>query len=202
MKISRARLILEAIEAKDAQALTALNVDVYGNKGRMWTGTACITELDGVKGKCTPRLAFNYCEPKHLIPGCKACFAKLAEIASTVYVFGEDDVVTCPQCGSRCPVDNEITTCPSCDFEFAWDVEELDLWDASSLDCARKVLATQGHPLKVAIEEVADDGDGGFRWALDITAGDGSGETECILYPEKQQADDDCEMLKAYFSLR
>jgi hypothetical protein len=84
MNQERAKQILEAHELKSGriQALHDLDVQVYGNKGRMWTNTACITELDAVKAECNPRLAHNYCESQHV--GCPKCLATLRAIAEGV----------------------------------------------------------------------------------------------------------------------
>ena len=80
MKQAHAKAILNAIEAKDTDKLNELKVSVYGNKGRMWSNTACITDLDEVKGQCNPRLAFNSCDVENI--GCPECLAKLKELAA------------------------------------------------------------------------------------------------------------------------
>jgi len=80
MNKDRAKAILAAINAKDNDKLTDLKVGVYGNKGRTWTNTACITDLDEAKGECNPRLASNCADVSHI--GCEKCLAKLEELAS------------------------------------------------------------------------------------------------------------------------
>ena len=82
MNASRASRILDAYDANDPASLRDLGVQVYGNKGRMWSNTACITELDDVKMECNPRLAFNYCTVEHI--GCPKCLALLLAIAEGV----------------------------------------------------------------------------------------------------------------------
>jgi len=75
-----AQATLAAIASKDYDALRKLGIRVYGNKGRMWTNTACITNLDPVKGECNPRLASNSCGVEEI--GCPKCLAALTAIAS------------------------------------------------------------------------------------------------------------------------
>jgi len=70
-----------AIENKDEQALESMNIQVFGNKGRLWTNTACITNLDNVKEQCNPRLSFNHCTIENI--GCPDCLATLKQIANT-----------------------------------------------------------------------------------------------------------------------
>jgi len=74
-----ARTILCAIASNNTETLSDLGIRVYGNKGKRWTNTACITNLDDIKGKCNPRLAFNSCELEHI--GCTNCIATLKELA-------------------------------------------------------------------------------------------------------------------------
>ena len=71
---------LAALSSKDYAALTALGVQAYGNKGRLWTTTACITSLDSLKGECNPRLAFNACGVADI--GCPKCLAALEALAA------------------------------------------------------------------------------------------------------------------------
>ena len=75
----QARAILGAIAIKDTDYLQHLGVKVFGNKGRMWSNTACITNLDSVKDQCNPRLSHNHCTVENV--GCPDCIAKLKEIA-------------------------------------------------------------------------------------------------------------------------
>ena len=70
---------LFAIATRDTDKLQELGIRVYGNKGRSWTNTACITNLDSIKGECNPRLASNWCELEHV--GCPKCIATLQQIA-------------------------------------------------------------------------------------------------------------------------
>lgn len=82
MKITtkqQAIVVLNALEAKDFEFLESMGVRVFGNKGRMWSKTACITNLDGVKGQCNPRLSFNSCLVEDV--GCPECLGKLKEMA-------------------------------------------------------------------------------------------------------------------------
>ena len=71
--------VLSLIEAGDHEGLSNAGVRVYGNKGRMLTKTACITNLDVLKGQCNPRLSFNYCTVEEI--GCPECLATLKELA-------------------------------------------------------------------------------------------------------------------------
>lgn len=75
-----AQQVLEAISTSDYDTLNLLNIRVYGNKGRMWSTTACISSLDDVKGHCNPRLAHNYCTVEDI--GCPDCLDKLKELAA------------------------------------------------------------------------------------------------------------------------
>lgn len=79
MKQHTARVILLAIALNDTAKLMELGVKVFGNKGRMWSNTACITNLDNVKDQCNPRLSHNHCTVENV--GCPDCIAKLEEIA-------------------------------------------------------------------------------------------------------------------------
>ena len=79
MTKNEALSILGAIESKDYSMLESLRVRVYGNKGRSWSGTACITNLDTDKGQCNPRLAFNSCDVRDI--GCPDCLETLKTIA-------------------------------------------------------------------------------------------------------------------------
>lgn len=65
---------------KMGDALEALGVDSYGNKGRSWSRTGCITGLDHIKGECNPRLAFNSCSVYHI--GCPECLKTLHTLAN------------------------------------------------------------------------------------------------------------------------
>lgn len=84
MKRELAKSILNALKNNNTDKLTSLGVEVYGNKGRCWTKTACITSLDDVKGQCNPRLAFNYCDVSHI--GCPDCLNALEEVAQGTLV--------------------------------------------------------------------------------------------------------------------
>ena len=81
-KLTKANAIsaLSAIASKDYVVLEILGVQAYGNKGRLWTNTACITSLDSIKGECNPRLAFNACGVADI--GCPKCLAALEALAA------------------------------------------------------------------------------------------------------------------------
>ena len=79
MKKQQAQQILEAISTSDYDTLNFLNIRAYGNSGRLHTRTACITNLDELKGQCNPRLAFNACAPEDI--GCPECLKALEDIA-------------------------------------------------------------------------------------------------------------------------
>ena len=80
MKKELAKRVLEAIKNKNTDLLSELGVSVYGNKGRFWTSTACITSLDKIKGQCNPRLASNYCGVDSI--GCPDCLETLEQLAN------------------------------------------------------------------------------------------------------------------------
>ena len=80
MKKQQAQQILEAISTSDYDTLNFLNIRAYGNQGRYHTRTACITNLDELKGKCNPRLAMNACIVEDI--GCPVCLKALEDIAS------------------------------------------------------------------------------------------------------------------------
>ena len=80
MDKATAQQVLEAISTSDYDTLNLLNIRVYGNSGRQHTRTACITNLDELKGQCNPRLAFNACCSEDI--GCPDCLDKLKELAS------------------------------------------------------------------------------------------------------------------------
>jgi hypothetical protein len=80
MNSIKAKYILTAIDRGDYADLKAARIRVYGNKGRCWSNTACITDLDEVKGQCNPRLASNYCTVKNI--GCVKCLETLSELAA------------------------------------------------------------------------------------------------------------------------
>ena len=80
MNSIKAKYILKAINRGDYADLKTARIRVYGNKGRLWSNTACITDLDEVKGKCNPRLAFNYCTVENI--GCVKCLETLSELAA------------------------------------------------------------------------------------------------------------------------
>lgn len=57
---------------------------------------------------------------------CRECErVKFTKPTNDVYMFGEDDPVTCPDCGWRCEVndDDNWAKCPGCKKEFQWEVE-------------------------------------------------------------------------------
>jgi hypothetical protein len=60
-------------------ALKRLKVKTFGNKGRSWTNTGCITNLDEIHGECNPRLSSNSCT--HVNIGCPVCLDTLKKIA-------------------------------------------------------------------------------------------------------------------------
>jgi len=70
---------LFAIATRDSAKLHELGITVYGNKGRSWDDTACITNLDHLKGQCNPRLASNWCGLEHI--GCPKCLATLQALS-------------------------------------------------------------------------------------------------------------------------
>ena len=80
MDKNTAQQVLEAISTSDYDTLNFLNIRAYGNQGRYHTRTACITNLDKLKGKCNPRLAMNACIVEDI--GCPDCLDKLKELAS------------------------------------------------------------------------------------------------------------------------
>ena len=80
MKKQEAQKILRAFVLKDYDQLRALGVRAYGNQGRAWSGTACITNLDDSKGQCNPRLAFNSCDVQDI--GCPECLKALVALAT------------------------------------------------------------------------------------------------------------------------
>lgn len=80
MKKEQAKRVLEAVKNNDTGLLSELGVETYGNKGRFWTTTACITNLDSIKGKCNPRLASNYCGVDDI--GCPDCLETLTQLAA------------------------------------------------------------------------------------------------------------------------
>ena len=59
--------------------LKKLGIKAFGNKGKSWQNKGCITNLDAVKGKCTPRLSFNYCDIGNI--GCEKCLQALKDLA-------------------------------------------------------------------------------------------------------------------------
>lgn len=83
MTKQKAQEVLKALtlEGEDKRkALDAISgVGVFGNKGRAWSQTACITNLDTIKGQCNPRLSFNYANVEDI--GCPECLATLTELA-------------------------------------------------------------------------------------------------------------------------
>ena len=79
MKKETAKQALLAIQTGDHDKLTSLGIHVFGNKGRMWSDTACITSLDDIKGECNPRLSSNYCTVQHI--GCPKCMETLKQVA-------------------------------------------------------------------------------------------------------------------------
>jgi hypothetical protein len=80
MKKELAKRVLEAVKNNNTDLLSELGVSVYGNKGRFWSTTACITSLDSIKGKCNPRLASNYCSVDDI--GCPDCLETLEQLAN------------------------------------------------------------------------------------------------------------------------
>ena len=80
MKKQQAKKVLEAVLLQDYDQLRALGVRAYGNQGRAWSGTACITNLDDSKGQCNPRLAFNSCDVQDI--GCPDCLKALVAVAT------------------------------------------------------------------------------------------------------------------------
>tara|TARA_R110000772_G_scaffold26173_1_gene67695 strand:- start:746 stop:988 length:243 start_codon:yes stop_codon:yes gene_type:complete len=72
--------VLEALLLKDYDQLRALKVRVYGNKGRHFSKTACISSLDSCKEECCPRLAFNSCTVDDI--GCPSCLKTLVALAT------------------------------------------------------------------------------------------------------------------------
>ena len=80
MEKQQAKKVLEAVLQQDYDQLRALKVRVYGNKGRCWSKTACITSLDSCKEQCNPRLAFNYCTVEEI--GCPDCLKALVALAT------------------------------------------------------------------------------------------------------------------------
>ena len=60
-------------------ALKRLKVKTFGNKGRSWSNTGCITNLDHIKGQCNPRLSSNSCT--HVNIGCPECLKALKQLA-------------------------------------------------------------------------------------------------------------------------
>jgi len=76
MNQERANAILQSL--KDGKPLT--DIKVYGNRGCVWTNTACIVELDSIKGECNPRMAFNYCTSSNI--GCPKCIKILEQVAN------------------------------------------------------------------------------------------------------------------------
>jgi hypothetical protein len=79
MNKQTANKVILALLQKDTDTLNDLGVEVYGNKGRMWSNQACITNFDDIKGECNPRLAFNYCTVEHI--GCPKCIETLLDLA-------------------------------------------------------------------------------------------------------------------------
>ena len=75
----KAKMILSHLERHEYKFLEQMNISVYGNKGRMWSNEACITDLDHLKGECNPRLASNYCTVANI--GCPKCLETLTKIA-------------------------------------------------------------------------------------------------------------------------
>ena len=53
MKKELAKRVLEAVKSNNTDLLSELGVEAYGNKGRFWTTTACITNLDSIKSIIT-----------------------------------------------------------------------------------------------------------------------------------------------------
>lgn len=45
-----------------------------------------------------------------------------------VYLFGVDDKVTCPWCGTDCNIsdDDNVADCPECKSVFNWEVDMED----------------------------------------------------------------------------
>jgi len=80
MKKELAKRVLEAVKNNNTDLLSELGVEAYGNKGRFWTTTACITNLDSIKGKCNPRLASNYSGVDDI--GCPKCLETLEQLAN------------------------------------------------------------------------------------------------------------------------
>lgn len=80
MDKAKAQFILTAIESGFIGDLESAGIRVYGNKGRMWKGEACITDLDPIKGQCNPRLAFNSCGLEDI--GCPKCMDTLRQLAA------------------------------------------------------------------------------------------------------------------------
>ena len=87
MKQDIAKQALLAINSGDHDKLTELGIRVFGNKGRMWTDKACITNLDDTKGECNPRLSSNYCTVQHI--GCPKCMETLKQVAGEPTIRGE-----------------------------------------------------------------------------------------------------------------
>jgi hypothetical protein len=79
MTKEKAKQVLSAMASKDYDTLRSLTLGVFGNKGRLWTNTACLMTLDSVKGECNPRLSHNYCDVEQI--GCPKCMETLELIA-------------------------------------------------------------------------------------------------------------------------
>ena len=79
MDQAKAAFILAAIKRGDIKDLALAKVKVFGNKGRLWSNTACITDLDEVKGECNPRLSSNSCTVENI--GCPKCMEALEKLA-------------------------------------------------------------------------------------------------------------------------
>jgi len=82
MEITKAAavVILQLLEDKDYELLDKMPLSFFGNKGRMWSNTGCLTTLDPIKGECNPRLSSNYCKSSEHF-GCPECLATLKQIA-------------------------------------------------------------------------------------------------------------------------
>jgi hypothetical protein len=81
MTKTKAKKVLGALVLKDYDQLRELKVRVYGNSGRRFSQTACITSLDGCKDQCNPRLAFNACTVEDI--GCPKCLTALVDLATS-----------------------------------------------------------------------------------------------------------------------